>query len=115
MACILIVDSQAEFRQQLLRLLEQSGHRATAVATVSEATDMLQTEIPDLLVTDSVLIDGSSGTLATKAAEGGAKILVMTGNPDRITECAGARQPYLSKPFPPEAFLQRVEDLLKPE
>jgi hypothetical protein len=37
MAYILIVDSQAEFRQQLVRLLEQAGHRATAVATVSEA------------------------------------------------------------------------------
>jgi CheY-like chemotaxis protein len=35
MAYILIVDSQAEFRQQLVRLLEQAGHRAAAVATVS--------------------------------------------------------------------------------
>jgi CheY-like chemotaxis protein len=35
MADILIVDSQAEFRQQLVRLLEQAGHRAAAVATVS--------------------------------------------------------------------------------
>ena len=115
MAYILIVDSQAEFRQQLLRLLEQSGHRAAAVATVSEAAEMLQTEVPDLVATDSVLIDGSSTALATRATEAGAKVLMMTGNPDRITEFDGEGQPYLSKPFPPEALLQRVQDLLKPE
>lgn len=63
MAYILIVDSQAEFRQQLIRLLEQAGHRAAAVATVSEATDILQAEVPDLLATDVVLIDRSSAGL----------------------------------------------------
>jgi CheY-like chemotaxis protein len=42
MACVLIVDSQAEFRQQLLQLLEKAGHRATAVAIISEAANMLQ-------------------------------------------------------------------------
>jgi CheY-like chemotaxis protein len=54
MAYILIVDSQVEFRQQLVRLLEQAGRRATAVASVSEATSLLQTEVPDLLATDVV-------------------------------------------------------------
>ena len=63
MADILIVDSQAEFRQQLIRLLEQAGHRAAAVATVSEATDILQAEVPDMLATDVVLIDRSSAGL----------------------------------------------------
>ena len=63
MAYILIVDSQAEFRQQLVRLLEQAGHRAAAVATVSEATDILQAEVPDILATDVVLIDRSSAGL----------------------------------------------------
>ena len=63
MAYILIVDSQAEFRQQLIRLLEQAGHRAAAVATVSEATDILQAEVPDILATDVVLIDRSSAGL----------------------------------------------------
>jgi DNA-binding NtrC family response regulator len=63
MADILIVDSQAEFRQQLIRLLEQAGHRAAAVATVSEATDILQAEVPDILATDVVLIDRSSAGL----------------------------------------------------
>jgi len=60
---ILIVDSQAEFRQQLVRLLKQAGHRATAVATGSEATRLLQAEVHDLLATDAVLTDGSSASL----------------------------------------------------
>jgi DNA-binding response OmpR family regulator len=113
MAFILIVDTQAELRQQLVRLLEQAGHRATAVATVSEATRILEIEVPDLLATDAVLTDGSSGTLAKQAEAAGTKTLMMTGSPDRIVEFGGAGQPYLSKPFQPGAFLERVREILE--
>jgi two-component system, NtrC family, nitrogen regulation response regulator GlnG len=71
MAYVLIVDTQAEFRQQLVRVLERAGHRATAVATLSEATGLLQSEIPDLLATDGVLIDGSSTSLTQQAEAAG--------------------------------------------
>jgi DNA-binding response OmpR family regulator len=79
MAYILIVDSQAEFRQQLVRRLEQSGHRATAVASVSEATSLFEAELPDLLATDGVLIDGSSASVVqqphSRASRSGALTL----------------------------------------
>ena len=107
--------ARLNFRQQLVRLLEQAGHRATAVASVSEATSLLQTEVPDLLATDVVLADGSSTSLLQQAEGAGATTLIMTGNPDRIIEFDGAGQPYLSKPFPPEAFMQRVEELVAAE
>ena len=112
MAYILIVDTQAEIRQQLVRLLEQAGHHATAVATISQATSLLEAEVPDLLATDAVLTDGSSGTLAKQAEAAGVKTLMMTGSPDRIVEFDGAGRPYLSKPFQPEAFLERVREIL---
>jgi DNA-binding response OmpR family regulator len=112
MAYILIVDSQAEFRQQLVRLLEQAGHRAAAVATVSEATVILQAEVPDSLATDVVLIDGSSASLIKQAEAAGARTLMMAGNPDRIIEFDGAGQQYLSNPFPPDALVQRVQKIL---
>jgi DNA-binding response OmpR family regulator len=115
MAYILIVDSQVEFRQQLVRLLEQAGHRATAVASVSEATSLLQTGVPDLLATDVVLTDGSSTSLVQQAESAGAKTLMMTGNPDRIIEFDGAGKPYLSKPFLPDLFVQRVREMLSSE
>jgi DNA-binding response OmpR family regulator len=112
MAHVLIVDSQTEFRHRLVRVLEQGGHRATVVATVSEATTFLQTEVPDLLATDVVLTDGSSAGLVQQAEAAGARTLMMTGNPDRIVEFDGAGQPYLSKPFQPDAFLRRIEEML---
>lgn len=115
MAYILIVDSQVEFRQQLVRLLEQAGHRATAVASVSEAASLLQSEVPDLLVTDVVLTDGSSTSLVQQAEAAGAKTLMMTGNPDRIIEYDGAGKPYLSKPFLADLFVQRVREMLSSE
>ena len=53
MARILIVDTQSELRHQLVRLLEQAGHSATAVATVSEATAILSEDVPDLMATNA--------------------------------------------------------------
>ena len=112
MARILIVDTQSELRHRLVRLLEQAGHSATAVATVSEAACILREDVPDLLATNVVLIDGSGIGLAKQAEAAGAKILMMTGSPDRIVEFEGAGQRYLSKPFAPEAFWQRVQEIL---
>ena len=111
MAYILIVDSQAEFRQELVLQLEKAGHRAAAVATVA-ATKLMKDEVPDLLATDGVLSDGSSTSLVQRAEAAGAKVLMMTGNPDRIVEFDGAGQPYLPKPAMPEMFLERVRQLL---
>ena len=93
-------------------MLEQAGHRATAFATVSEARSLLQDEVPDLLATDAVLIDGSSTSLVQQAEAAGAKILIMTGSSDRIAELEGAGQAYLSKPFLPDLFLQRMREIL---
>ena len=109
---IVIVDTQIELRHELVQLLEQAGHSVTAVATVSEATSLLETHVPDLLATNVVLTDGSGASLAKRAEAAGAKTLMITGNPDRIIEFDGAGQRYLSKPFPPEVFLRRVEEIL---
>jgi hypothetical protein len=81
MAYILIVDTQAEFRQQLVLQLDKAGHRAAAVATVSAATKLMEDEVPDLLATDGVLSDGSSTSLVQQAEAAGAKVLMMTGIP----------------------------------
>ena len=114
MAFILIVDTQVDLRGQLLRALEQAGYRAAAVATVSQAAQILDAETPDLLATDVTLTDGSSTALVRQAKALGAKTLMMTGNPDRILEFDGAGQAYLSKPFTVEAFLQRVAERMGP-
>jgi len=112
MARILIVDTQSELRHQLVRLLEQAGHSAIAVATISEAATILRDDVPDLLATNVVLIDGSGTNLAKQAEAAGAKVLMITGSPDRIVEFDGSGQRYLSKPFPAEAFLRRVQEML---
>src|SRR5215831_12019667 len=112
MAHILIVDTQIELRHQLVRLLEQAGHSVTAVATVSEATTLLEEHVPDLLATNVVLTDGSGTILAKQAEARGTKILMLTGSPDKIIEFDGTGQHCLSKPFPSEAFLRRVQEIL---
>jgi DNA-binding response OmpR family regulator len=49
---------------------------------------------------------------AAAAEAAGDRTLMTTGSADRIVEFDGAGQPYLSKPFTPEAFLLRVRDIL---
>jgi|SRR5271165_3275253 len=112
MAHILIVDTQSELRHRLVRLLEQAGHRTTAVATISQAASVLEEHVPDVLATNAVLTDGSGINLAKRAEAAGAKILMTTGSPDRMIEFDGSGQRYLSKPFPPDAFLRRVREML---
>ena len=60
MADILIVDTQAALRQQLVKLMQDMGHRAMVVATIAEASRILQEAPPDLVATDVTLTDGSS-------------------------------------------------------
>ncbi len=112
MARILIVDTHVDLRRTLVRLLEEAGHEATAVATIAEAAGILAAEVPDLLATDVVLTDGSSTSLAQQAQGAGVKTLMITGSADRMVEFDASGQPYLSKPFRPEAFVQRVEEML---
>ena len=102
MADILIVDTQAALRQQLVKLMQDMGHRAMVVATIAEASRILQEAPPDLVATDVTLTDGSSTGLVQQAIALGVSTLMMTGNPDRIVEFDGAGRPYLSKPFTPE-------------
>lgn len=112
MAYILIVDSEAVSRQHLIYLIEQAGHRATAVATIAEATRILQQITPDMLAADVVVADGSSAGLIRRVRRLGAQTLLMTRSPARMTEFDGVGQAYLQKPFLPQRFVQRVKEML---
>ena len=90
MAYILIVDSQAEFCQQLVLQLDKAGHRAAAVATVSAAIKLIEDEVLDLLGTDGVLSDGSSASLVQQAEAAGAKVLMI---PKILTESSSPMEP----------------------
>jgi len=44
-----------------------------------------------------------------QAEAAGEKILMMTGNPDRLVEFVGSGQPHFSKRFPPEGFRNELK------
>jgi CheY-like chemotaxis protein len=69
MARILIVDTQTELRHQLVRLLEQAGHRATAVATISEAATLLKEHV-SRPAGDKRCVDGRLGRQSRQTGRG---------------------------------------------
>jgi hypothetical protein len=65
-----------------------------------------------LLATDVVLTDGSSTSLVQQTEAAGANTSDVDGKSRRIIEFDGTEQPYLSKPFLSDLFVQPVREML---
>ncbi len=119
MARVLVVDDEAALRDSLQRALEREGHVVEACATLQAARACLARGLPDALVTDIRLPDGSGVELAAeaRAMSGTLRILAMTayGSVELAVEAMrrGADD-FLEKPFRAEALRARVERLLEP-
>ncbi len=119
MARILVVDDEASLRDSLTRALEREGHRVEACATLAAARARLATGLPDALVTDIRLPDGSGVELVAeaRATSSALRILAITayGSVDVAVEVMrrGADD-FLEKPFRAEALRTRLERLLEP-
>ena len=81
-AKILIVDDERDLVDAYVRLLERSGHRCVGAFDASEAIQMIDQELPDLVITDLSLPD-TSGVAIIRHARSKSKttpIIVMSGH-----------------------------------
>ena len=118
MSRIAVVDDEEVIRSLVVELLGAGGHEVVAFDARLPAERALASALPDLLVTDVDLPDGSGLELVARLrAQGGAArlpVLVLSGleaGGDGLDPPADR----LSKPFTPRELLERVEALLAGE
>ncbi|MBI5947823.1 MAG: response regulator [Chloroflexi bacterium] len=116
-ALILVVDDDEPVRVMLARLLRTQGHTILLAANAIEARRVLETQQPDLVVSD-IVMPGESGIELRRwiARESPSlPVLLISGySPEGPAEFA-ARTPltrFVQKPFAADDFLELVADIL---
>jgi diguanylate cyclase (GGDEF)-like protein len=117
---ILVVDDDPAIAQMLLKLLAQEGMAGRAAATRAEALKELEREVPDGLIVDIVLPDGSGYELVERlrALPNGdlpaALILsVRTGFLDKVEAVHCGADGFFEKPVDWDAMVRRLQHLLE--
>jgi PAS domain S-box-containing protein len=117
-ARILLVEDDAGVRDATSMLLRVEGYRVTAVATLADALQTVDRDVPDLLLTDYHLANGEFGTDVIAALRGrmqrGLKAILLTGDTSAgIKEMrADPELRILSKPVDAQELLRLLAALL---
>lgn len=112
MARILIADDEPAYQSSLRLALQEWGHEVEAIGTAEAADDISESFIPDLLVTDGILDEGTEGPAlrtSLNAINPSLKTILMTGSP------AANREGYdavLEKPFALEELRSAIDKSL---
>ncbi|MEH2024486.1 PAS domain-containing hybrid sensor histidine kinase/response regulator [Nostoc sp.] len=119
---ILVVDDNADTRELVAFILEESGAQVTAVSSVGEALEALVRLKPDVLVSDIGMPDEDGYSLIRKVrvqeAEQGEKIpaIALTAfarDEERRLALQAGFQVHVSKPIEPEELVTVVANLTK--
>jgi two-component system, NtrC family, response regulator AtoC len=102
MTDVLIVDDDAAFAPELANYVRQEGYSARTASTLQDARSVLAEELPDLLLIDLQLPDGSGLDLIKDIPDGRTQVVVLTGYPSVDSAVEGLRAnvaDYLTKPI----------------
>lgn len=116
---ILIIDDEPDILRLTVIRLESSGYVVSQAPDSEEALELLNKNIPDLILLDMLLPGMQGGDFCKKLkAETRFKdipIILFTASVMGITEIAkevGA-QDYITKPFEPEQLLYKIKRLIE--
>jgi DNA-binding response OmpR family regulator len=106
---VLIVDDDKTTRDGLAELLEGSGYDAVAVGTFEEATRVLRTTPPDLLIAD-VRLGPFNGLQLIISSPKPIPAIIITGFADPVLEADARRRgaEYVLKPVSPTRLIELV-------
>jgi DNA-binding response OmpR family regulator len=115
---ILIVDDEAEIVDVLAAYFEREGMIVESAAGVGEALAALERSLPDVLVLDITLPDGSGLDVLRAASSPESRIptIMLTGRSDEADRVVGLElgaDDYVTKPFSPREVVARVRALLR--
>jgi len=110
---ILIVDSNASTRAELVTLLADAGFETLTAGTVPDAMRLLATAQPHLLITE-IRLDTYNGLHLIAMAPKPIPAIVITGYSDRAVEADARRlgAEYLSKPVSPGELYATIQRTL---
>ena len=112
---ILVVDDDQEKRELLCEVLEQNGYTAAAVPNGNHALNLLQSDLPSLILLDLLMPekDGWQVLFALRSMSHSANVpvLVLSVVPRHQLEGAPI-QGYLEKPFEIDDLLKEIRRLI---
>jgi DNA-binding response OmpR family regulator len=106
---VLIVDDDKTTREGLAEFLQEAGYEAVAVGTFEEASRILRTEPPDLLIAD-VRLGPFNGLQLVISSPQPISAIIITGFADPVLEADARRRgaDYVLKPVSPSRLLDLV-------
>jgi two-component system phosphate regulon response regulator PhoB len=120
MACILVVEDEADIRQVLLYNLGQAGHEAVPAERGADALALVRERRPDLVLLDLMLPDISGleicRQLKSDAVLRSIPVLMVTARSEEIDRVVGfelGADDYIVKPFSVRELILRVQAVLR--
>jgi diguanylate cyclase (GGDEF)-like protein len=116
---VLLVSHDPAVAATLAPLIEQEGHAARTLATRAEASQALGQSLPDALIVEAALEDGSGYDVIDqlRALPGGEAVPVFVLGPrggflDKVEAIHGGADGYFEKPVDWKALMRRLQHLL---
>ncbi|MBC8423243.1 response regulator [bacterium] len=117
---ILVIDDELHIRTILTYMLEQSDFQVLQAANGTEALEMLDEFLPDLILLDIMMPDMDGYEVLTRIREQfrthNLPVILLTAHGDTTQKVRGLRagaNDYLVKPFVPEELMLRVRNMLE--
>ncbi|AHB88032.1 heat stress-responsive two component signal transduction system response regulator Rre1 [Thermosynechococcus sp. NK55a] len=119
-AKLLLVDDEPGVREAVTAYLEDSGFEVTAVANGQAALEYLETNVPDLMITDIMMPHMDGYAFLEKVRQqphlNHIPVIFLTARGmtrDRIQGYDAGCDAYLAKPFDPEELVAIIKNLLR--
>jgi DNA-binding response OmpR family regulator len=115
---LLIVDDEPQIREVLEAYLQREGFEVETAGTVTDARAVLEKCVPDLVLLDVTLPDGSGFDVLGALAKPGERVptIMLTARSeetDRVVGLELGADDYVTKPFSPREVVARVRALFR--
>jgi DNA-binding response OmpR family regulator len=117
MSSVLVVDDEPSVRDVVVRYLQQEGYTTLEAGDGQEALNLLEHELPSLVVLD-LMLPGISGLSLCRwiRERSETPVIIVTAlgeESDRLIGLELGADDYLTKPFSPRELVARVKTVLR--
>jgi two-component system, OmpR family, phosphate regulon response regulator PhoB len=117
---VLVVEDEPAIQELIAVNLARNGHTVRRTANAKEAYDAVTEALPDVILLDWMLPDGSGPALArrlrSEARTREVPIIMLTaraGDEDKVAGLESGADDYVTKPFSPRELEARIQAVLR--